>query len=110
MQDESLASSFDDDLRSGKGGVKSALRVLSPGGLALHRDIERGRLAYLGFALATAAVPSTHLRHSFIRADGLTSIRRSYTRGELAAAAPAGWTVRTAIPARLELRLERVSD
>lgn len=76
-----------------------------PGGLALHRDIERGRLAYLGFALATAAVPSTHLRHSFIcavRPDEHPSLLHA----RRAACAPAGWTVRTAIPARLELRLE----
>lgn len=87
--------------------LRDSARLLRRGGAALHRDIARGRLAYAGFATATALVPATHLRRSFIRADGLASIRRSYTRGELAAIAPSPWHVRVGFPARLELRLER---
>ncbi|UEL26891.1 methyltransferase domain-containing protein [Pseudarthrobacter sp. L1SW] len=55
----------------------------------LHNDLRRSPVAYALFS--AAALP---FRHSFIRADGLTSIRRSYTRPELAAIAPPGWVVR----------------
>lgn len=57
---------------------------------ALHNDLRRSPAAYALFS--AAALP---FRHSFIRADGLTSIRRSYTRAELRALAPPGWAVRT---------------
>ena len=56
--------------------------------LSLHNDLRRNIVAYSLFSLA--ALP---FRGSFIRADGLTSIRRSYTPAELAAAAPPGWQV-----------------
>lgn len=56
---------------------------------ALHNDLRRSPAAYALFS--AAALP---FRHSFIRADGLTSIRRSYTPPELAAVAPPGWIVR----------------
>lgn len=56
--------------------------------LCLHNDLRRSALAYTLFSLA--ALP---FRGSFIRADGLVSIRRSYTPAELAAAAPPGWLV-----------------
>ena len=69
-------------------------------GLALHGDIERAPLAYLGFGLGTWPF----FRRSFIRADGLTSIRRSFTWRELAAVAPLGWSVRREVPYRLMLR------
>lgn len=81
--------------------------LLAPGGAAIHRDISRGRLAYWAFAAATALVPATHPRRSFIREDGLASIRRAYRPDELAALAPPGWHVRTGAPARIELRRER---
>lgn len=68
-------------------------------GIALHGDIERHPLAYLGFAVG--AWP--FFRRSYIRADGLTSIRRSFTRRELAAVAPPGWSVRRERPYRLML-------
>lgn len=58
------------------------------GRLVLHNDLRRSVAAYGLFS--AAALP---FRGSFIRADGLTSIRRSYTPAELAAAAPAGWSV-----------------
>lgn len=54
----------------------------------LHNDLRRSPAAYALFSIA--ALP---FRQSFIRADGLTSIRRSYTPAELAAAAPPGWKV-----------------
>jgi 2-polyprenyl-3-methyl-5-hydroxy-6-metoxy-1,4-benzoquinol methylase len=69
-------------------------------GLVLHGDIERAPLAYAGFGLGTWPF----FRRSYIRADGLTSIRRSYTFAELAAVAPPGWTVRRERPYRLTLR------
>ena len=67
---------------------------------ALHADIARGRLAYLGFSLGTW--PFFH--RSYIRPDGLTSIRRSFTATELRRVAPDGWRVRRGHPCRLELR------
>lgn len=56
--------------------------------LVVHNDLRRHPAAYVLFGLA--ALP---LRGSFIREDGLTSIRRSYTPGELAAASPPSWRV-----------------
>ena len=67
---------------------------------ALHADIARGRLAYLGFSIGTWPF----FGRSYIRADGLTSIRRSFTAAELRRVAPSGWRVRRAHPYRLELR------
>ena len=75
-------------------------------GVAVHRDIARSRAAHLLFAAATLPFEKNLLAGSFIRADGLTSIRRSWTVAELRAAAPRGWTVRGGVPARLELRWE----
>ena len=82
-------------------------RLVAPGGLVAHHDIARSRLAYAAFAAATLPFAGTLLRGSFIRPDGLTSIRRSYTAAELSAAAQPGWSVRRGFPARLELRWER---
>ncbi|MGO2746006.1 methyltransferase domain-containing protein [Microbacterium sp.] len=75
-------------------------------GLVLHRDIARSRFAYGSFAAATAPFQRNLLAHSFIRVDGLTSIRRAYTPREIAEVVPDGWQVRRAFPARLELRWE----
>ena len=69
-------------------------------GLVLHGDIERKPLAYIGFGLGTWPF----FRGSYIRADGLTSIRRSFTVAELTHAAPPGWTVHRERPYRLVLR------
>lgn len=63
---------------------------------AIHADIQRSRLAYLLFSAGTR--PFFH--RSFIREDGLMSIRRSYTPSELALAAPAGWRVDNQSPYR----------
>ncbi|MFJ4176048.1 methyltransferase domain-containing protein [Microbacterium sp. NPDC089696] len=79
-------------------------RLVRPDGVVVHRDIARSRAAYTLFDVATGALAPTFLRGSFIRIDGLLSIRRSYTPRELRAVAPPGWTVRRALPARLELR------
>ncbi|WP_411734738.1 methyltransferase domain-containing protein [Paeniglutamicibacter sp.] len=57
------------------------------GALAIHSDLRRRRSALLLFGLATLPLAGT----SFIRRDGLTSIRRSYTRDELARVLPPGW-------------------
>jgi 2-polyprenyl-3-methyl-5-hydroxy-6-metoxy-1,4-benzoquinol methylase len=69
------------------------------GKVALHNDIERGDLAYATFAVLTG--PFFH--HSFIVSDGLISIRRSYTCGELQKLAPPSWRVRRLFPYRLLL-------
>ncbi|WP_026548898.1 class I SAM-dependent methyltransferase [Arthrobacter sp. Br18] len=66
---------------------------LSPG-IAVHSDISRHRVAYGLFSVGT--IP---LRNSYIRADGLTSIRRSYTPTELRLRLKeehrTGWSVRS---------------
>lgn len=80
-------------------------RLLRPGGLALHGDIARSPGAYTLFRLATWPFERNLLRGTFIRADGLTSIRRSYTAAELRALAPPGWRLRSAIPHRIVLLL-----
>ena len=61
--------------------------------VCLHNDLRRNLAAYALFSLA--ALP---FRGSFIRKDGLTSIRRSYTPAELAATAPPGWKVARHFP------------
>lgn len=54
----------------------------------LHNDLRRSPAAYTLFFVA--ALP---FQGSYIREDGLTSIRRSYTPQELADLAPRGWHV-----------------
>ena len=54
----------------------------------LHNDLRRSPAAYALFSVA--ALP---FRRSYIRGDGLTSIRRSYTPQELTALALPGWHV-----------------
>lgn len=89
-----------------RGFLEDSRGLVGPGGVVVHHDIARGRLAYLLFAIATWPFQRTLLAGSFIRADGLTSIRRSYTPAELAAVLPPAWTVRRRMPARVELRQE----
>jgi 2-polyprenyl-3-methyl-5-hydroxy-6-metoxy-1,4-benzoquinol methylase len=68
--------------------------------VALHSDIARGRVAYGAYAVGiTPFSPG-----SFLRTDGLRSIRRSYTAGELRSVLPAGWDVDTPVPFRLVAR------
>lgn len=65
--------------------------------MTVHSDIARSRFAYGAFGLATAPL----FPGSFIRADGLTSIRRSYTARELREAVGPGWRVIQQNPTRL---------
>ena len=67
--------------------------------LVVHSDIERSEWAYVAYAVL--ALPLAV--RSFAHADGLTSIRRSYTRAELSNAVPATWGVERARPSRLML-------
>ncbi|MFD5863858.1 methyltransferase domain-containing protein [Agromyces sp. NPDC127015] len=78
-------------------------RLAELGGTVVHGDIERSRLAYAAFAAGTLPFAANLLRDSYIRVDGLASIRRSHTAAELAAALPPGWRVRRAAPSRLEV-------
>lgn len=63
--------------------------------LALHSDIERTRIGFALFSVATLP-----LRGSYIREDGLTSIRRSYLAKELRAVVPGNWRVERQVPFR----------
>jgi 2-polyprenyl-3-methyl-5-hydroxy-6-metoxy-1,4-benzoquinol methylase len=70
-------------------------------GIVLHSDIARSRIAYGLYAVGiTPFAPGT-----FLRTDGLRSIRRSYTRAELAsvleATTPGTWSVRMPVPFRI---------
>lgn len=70
-------------------------------GIVLHADIARSRLAYGLYAVGvTPFAPGT-----FLRTDGLRSIRRSFTRDELQsaldAAAPGTWSVSSPAPFRV---------
>jgi 2-polyprenyl-3-methyl-5-hydroxy-6-metoxy-1,4-benzoquinol methylase len=69
------------------------------GTVVLHNDIARADLAYLGFALLTGPF----FRESLITPDGLTSVRRAYTRTELRRVVPPGWRVTRPHPFRLLL-------
>lgn len=71
----------------------------------IHADIERSRLAYVLFSTGTK--PFFH--QSFIREDGLTSIRRSYTPSELKPLVPAGWRVEHQRPYRNLLVFDAVN-
>jgi 2-polyprenyl-3-methyl-5-hydroxy-6-metoxy-1,4-benzoquinol methylase len=58
-------------------------------GVVVHSDIARSVTAYAAYAVGiTPFAPGT-----FLRTDGLRSIRRSHTRAELAALVPPGWSV-----------------
>jgi 2-polyprenyl-3-methyl-5-hydroxy-6-metoxy-1,4-benzoquinol methylase len=70
-------------------------------GTVIHNDLRRSAAAFALFA--AGALP---LRGSYIRQDGLTSIRRSYTVAELRDAAPPGWTVLPRSPFRNLLILD----
>jgi 2-polyprenyl-3-methyl-5-hydroxy-6-metoxy-1,4-benzoquinol methylase len=81
-------------------GFTAASRNLSHG-LVLHGDIARGRLAYSLYAVGiTPFAPGT-----FLRVDGLRSIRRSFTAAELQSAlngdAPGTWRVEQPVPFRV---------
>ncbi len=57
--------------------------------LAIHSDIRRRRSALMFFGLATLPLAGS----SYIRRDGLTSIRRSFTADELSRVVRPGWHV-----------------
>lgn len=66
-------------------------------GSVLHADIARGRLAYALYGIGvTPLAPGT-----FLRVDGLRSIRRSHRAPELAHALGAPWHVETPAPFRV---------
>lgn len=69
---------------------------------AVHSDIRRSRLAYAFFSVGTWPF----FPGSFIREDGLTSIRRSYTERELRTVARPGWRVHPQQPWRNILRFD----
>ncbi|MCC4250297.1 methyltransferase domain-containing protein [Microbacterium testaceum] len=65
--------------------------------MVLHADIARGRWAYALYAVGvTPLAPGT-----FLRTDGLRSIRRSYRADELARALGGPWRVETPAPFRV---------
>lgn len=70
------------------------------GSLVLHDDLERSTGARLAWGVL--ALPAA--RRSLLRHDGMVSIRRSFTRDELARLVPGGWTVHPRVPSRLVLR------
>lgn len=86
-----------------EGLLDDTAALVAPGGFAVHADIERSRFAYAAFAAATWPLQAGPLRGTYIRPDGLTSIRRSRTADEAAALAPRGWRVRRGFPSRWEL-------
>ena len=69
--------------------------------LAMHQvifnDISRSAIGYLLFQVTTPLL----FRRSFISKDGLISIRRSFTRDELAQLLGEKWSVRPMVPFRL---------
>lgn len=71
-------------------------------GTVIHSDLRRSTGAYALFFAG-----SWPFTGSFIRQDGLTSIRRSYNSAELQAAAPPGWHVHRRAPFRNLLILDR---
>lgn len=65
----------------------------------IFNDIERSDIGWLLFNLLSRPF----FRNSYVTQDGLTSIRRSYTRKELQAAIPDNWQVKRLFPFRLLL-------
>lgn len=57
--------------------------------LAVHSDIARSRTAYLAYSAGSLLIAPG----SFLRVDGLRSIRRSYTTDELQSRLPRDWRV-----------------
>ncbi|RWZ59359.1 methyltransferase domain-containing protein [Labedella populi] len=72
--------------------------------LAVHNDIQRSRAAYVGYQVGITPIA----RGSFLRTDGLRSIRRSYTARELARVLPSGWRVERHAPFRVLALLDAV--
>ncbi|ROP74306.1 methyltransferase domain-containing protein [Curtobacterium sp. PhB115] len=66
-------------------------------GRSLHSDIRRSPEAYRAYALASPLVAAG----TFVRVDGLRSIRRSFTLAELRDTLPDGWRAERAAPHRV---------
>ena len=64
---------------------------------SLHSDIRRSAAAYRAYAVGSAFVSAG----TFVRVDGLRSIRRSYTLPELRDVLPSGWRAEAARPHRV---------
>ncbi|MFB9994434.1 class I SAM-dependent methyltransferase [Deinococcus oregonensis] len=71
-------------------------------GTVIHSDLERSALAYAAFGVGIGP----WFRGSFIREDGMLSIRRSFTAPELANIAPQGWRVQRQWPYRTLLTFQ----
>lgn len=71
-------------------------------GLVIHSDMSRHPLAYSAFSLTRPLFPQ-----SFIVDDGLTSIRRAFTPDELRRRVWGDWEVRTMVPFRNLVILEK---
>jgi 2-polyprenyl-3-methyl-5-hydroxy-6-metoxy-1,4-benzoquinol methylase len=67
------------------------------GTAVLHNDIARSRLAYALYSVGISPLAAG----TFLRVDGLRSIRRSYQPAELSAALGAEWTVTSPAAFRL---------
>lgn len=65
--------------------------------LVLHNDIHRSPAGYHLFRYSMPVL----FRNAYTVEDGLISIRRSFTRAELASLAPAGWTIQRMAPWRV---------
>jgi 2-polyprenyl-3-methyl-5-hydroxy-6-metoxy-1,4-benzoquinol methylase len=63
----------------------------------IFNDIRRSPVGYALFSTAIRPL----FRNSFIIPDGLTSIRRSFTKSELERVVPPGWEVKKMFPFRL---------
>lgn len=74
--------------------------------LALHLDLSRSRLGYAGYAVVSWPAR----QGSFVRVDGLRSIRRSYRPAELAAVAGRPWQVDRHFPGHLLLWAGAAAD
>jgi 2-polyprenyl-3-methyl-5-hydroxy-6-metoxy-1,4-benzoquinol methylase len=66
-------------------------------GLCVHSDIRRAPLAYTAYAVGITPIAPG----SYLRTDGLRSIRRSFTPEELSAILPPEWKVETSRPFRV---------
>jgi len=74
-------------------------------GTIIFSDIERSPIAYFAFDWITRP----WFKRSYVVADGLISIRRSYTRGEMAGILPEQWKLHTIFPYRLILEFNKRS-
>jgi 2-polyprenyl-3-methyl-5-hydroxy-6-metoxy-1,4-benzoquinol methylase len=80
---------------SAVGGFLSAISAITDC-VAIVNDIERSRFAYQTFPLI-----GCWFRGGWILPDGLRSIRRSFTIGELRPILPVGWEAESVFPCRL---------